>query len=128
VWRRFNEQTGTALNRVRFCQLSGQKHKMLGFFGVPSVRDIVFLPRKLTEPLRLVTNAVKHGDGDSRTRLWRKFPRLFWPYNHDSYPIPEDVPTVPTAANTLELTPEHFREYAEAVEAFWKAVPSLDRA
>jgi hypothetical protein len=82
--------------------------------------------KKLNQ-LRLVTNAVKHGDGDSRTRLWRKFPRLFWPYNHDSYPIPEDVPTVPTAANTLELTPEHFKEYAEAVEAFWKAVPSLDR-
>ena len=36
-------------------------------------------------------------------------------------------PKVPTAANTLELTPEHFREYAGAVEAFWKAVPSLDR-
>jgi hypothetical protein len=37
------------------------------------------------------------------------------------------MPTVPSAANMLELTPEHFREYARAVEAFWKAVPSLDR-
>jgi hypothetical protein len=62
------------------------------------------------------------------TRLWRKFPRLFWPYNHDSYPIPEDLPNAPTAANTLELTPEHFREYAEALEAFWKAVPRLEQS
>jgi len=82
--------------------------------------------KKLNQ-LRLVTNAVKHGEGDAMTRLWRKFPRLFWPYNHDSYPIPEDLPNAPTAANTLELTPEHFREYAEALEAFWKAVPRLEQ-
>lgn len=82
--------------------------------------------KKLNQ-LRLVTDAVKYGDGNSRTRLWRKFPRLFWPYNHDNYPIPEDIPMAPTAANMLELSPEHFREYAGALEAFWKAVPSLDR-
>ena len=27
-----------------FCQLSGQKHKMLGFFGIPNKQDIVFCP------------------------------------------------------------------------------------
>jgi hypothetical protein len=81
---------------------------------------------KKMNQLRLVTNAVKHGEGESMTRLWRKHPRLFWPYINESYPIPEDMPPAPTAAKTLDLSPEHFRDYAGALKAFWQSVPSLD--
>src|SRR4051794_5275647 len=34
----------------RFCQLSGQNHKMLRFVIVSDLQNIVVLPRKLTEP------------------------------------------------------------------------------
>mgnify|MGYP007008284786 CR=1 FL=1 len=81
--------------------------------------------KKLNQ-LRLVTNAVKHGPGASMNKLWHKYPNLFWPYNQASYLLPEDLPTEPADANTLDLTTEHFREYAGAVEAFWKAVPTIN--
>jgi hypothetical protein len=41
-WREYDQalqQRGS-----RFCQLLGHKHKMLGFFGVRNIQDIVFCP------------------------------------------------------------------------------------
>jgi hypothetical protein len=77
--------------------------------------------------LRLVTDAIENGAGDSMTRLWRKFPHLFWPYNEAGYPVPDDLPAEPAAVNTLAVTALHFWKYVEAVRAFWKALPDLDR-
>lgn len=79
---------------------------------------------KLTE-LRLVANAVKHGEGKSLDDLWAASPRLFWPYAEEAMPV--HFGTQERGDNSLEIRSEHFRDFAGAVEAFWRAVPSADR-
>ena len=69
------------------------------------------------DELRLVANTVKHARGDSARELFKRRPKLFWPYNM----VDEDEHlgnSEPDGTN-LVITPEDFAAYAAAVEDFW---------
>ena len=65
----------------------------------------------------LVVNVYKHGDGDSHQTLSLTHPEY--------YPHPtgvKDWQTIPVH-DDLQVTEEQFVEFADAITAFWKAVP-----
>lgn len=65
----------------------------------------------------LVVNVYKHGDGDSHHTLSLTHPEY--------YPHPtgaKDYQTIPVH-DDLQVTEEQFVEFADAITAFWKAVP-----
>ncbi len=65
--------------------------------------------------LRLVSNVVKHGDGNSCDELQASAPHLFEGYNYHF--------DILSNADNLELKPTDFTRYAKAVTDFWKTLP-----
>ncbi len=81
---------------------------------------------KLSNELRLVANTVKHGRGHSAKKLASQRPDLFSPrnLNLDEAPFPPhgDNATAPLVGEGLFVTEKDFKDYAEAIIAFWDAL------
>lgn len=71
----------------------------------------------LLDICRLVANTVKHGDGASCQKLAEKAPELL----RGPYGI--ELPFGKTRAEELWIEPTKFKEFAEAIEAFWQELP-----
>ena len=65
--------------------------------------------------LRLVTNVVKHGEGQSFNELTKIAPQLF-----DSSIVGMEIPLT---LDCLNLSPHDFRRYSGAVTTFWELLP-----
>lgn len=74
------------------------------------------------DELRLLANCAKHGDGTGCAQLRARRPDLFIP---GSYPTditsPSALPVIaPFGGDDLYITVESFKQYADAVVAFWE--------
>ncbi len=89
--------------------------------------DITVLPSYAkVDELRLLANCAKHGDGRSCAQLSASRPDLFRPpllKGQDHLP-PRAMVIAPLGGEDFYLTPEAFKEYAEAVKVFWEELGS----
>jgi len=74
--------------------------------GLPFARDL--------DKLKLISNAVKHGQGVALYRLAKEFPELFL----------SREPTETLVFEHLSLTPELFTRLAASVADFWDSFPT----
>jgi hypothetical protein len=79
-----------------------------------------FNPWTKLDELRLVANAVKHGDGCSAKKLKRHRPKLFEdPLDLPEFAFSSSPPIRPLVGEGMWLTEHDFNDYANALRGFW---------
>jgi hypothetical protein len=127
LWHRFEQQLATYARRAlpyEFQPPNPPSKDVEGALMEMGINLALLPSYPKIEELRLLANCAKHGDGPSCAQLAVKRPDLFrTPWQNAEGHFPSLVPLrviAPLGGEDLYLTPEAFKEYAEAVKTFWE--------
>jgi len=106
------------IDKDKFCKNFGDIKDAFTQFGI----NLESFPDWATiKELRLLCNALKHGEGDSLQKLYRENPFLFSDNYDPSNPTPYTLTTL--LEQTLNLDESLFQGYAKTIIDFWDWFP-----